>query len=41
MRDGSPEDAEDEIPTDADDDFVVSGGKRIPLDNYDPRCVIR
>jgi hypothetical protein len=46
MRDSSPSEdvdlcaAESEVPTEVEsDDFVVVGGKRIPLSSYDPRYV--
>lgn len=47
MRDSSPPEdvdlhAASEAPTEVgSDDYVVVGGKRIPLSSYDPRCVVR
>ena len=46
MRDGSlPEDvdlhAASEAPTKVgSNDYVVVGGKQIPLSNYDPQCIV-
>jgi hypothetical protein len=47
LRDSSPEDVErlvvgSEAPTEADaEDYVVVGGKRIPLNDYDPQYIWR